>query len=129
VLGLALGPQPAWPSRAEYTLWQLVCLQGHTSVPSLPPSPRLLPAGTCCSGHSHAPRINGKSDCSAGGVYEPPAREQKGARKEYRVDQHNKGGWRGGALEGTSGCLLASSAASRSFLAPSLPGRCLQQSR
>ncbi|KAI3428460.1 hypothetical protein D9Q98_007286 [Chlorella vulgaris] len=60
------------------------------------------PNGTCCSGHSHAPRINGKSDCSAGGVYEPPAREQKGARKEYRVDQHNKGGWRGGALEGCS---------------------------
>ncbi|EFN55234.1 hypothetical protein CHLNCDRAFT_52630 [Chlorella variabilis] len=54
----------------------------------------------CCYGHSHAPRIDGKSACAGGGVYEPPKKEKKGAHKEYRVDQHNKEGWRGGALEG-----------------------------
>lgn len=57
----------------------------------------LRAAGTCCYGHSHAPIGRG---CAGGGVYEPPTRSKKGALKEYRVDMHNKEGWRGGALLG-----------------------------
>ncbi|PSC69902.1 BTB POZ and MATH domain-containing 2-like isoform A [Micractinium conductrix] len=56
--------------------------------------------GKCCYGHSHEPRANGRTGCTGGGVYDVVNRDKKKHHKEMRVDQHDKEGWRGGALEG-----------------------------
>ncbi|CAD7697402.1 unnamed protein product [Ostreobium quekettii] len=53
--------------------------------------------GTCCAGHTHAYRRNGRSACPGGGTLEKP---RSTTSKEGRVDITDKGGWRGTKLEG-----------------------------
>ncbi|GAX80751.1 hypothetical protein CEUSTIGMA_g8186.t1 [Chlamydomonas eustigma] len=64
--------------------------------------------GTCCAGHCHAfksdkkegPRTGvQKNGCAAGGTIKAPTRS---LHRSSRVDNHDKGGWRGIELEGCS---------------------------
>lgn len=49
------------------------------------------------------PSSLGPAACAGGGVFKPSVRSKKGTHKEYRVDQDDAQGWRGGALEGAPG--------------------------
>jgi len=54
---------------------------------------------TACSGHTHHPRIDGKTDCPGGGTHDRADKADRG-QKQGRVDWAQSDGWRGASIEG-----------------------------
>ncbi|KAH7617097.1 putative DNA (cytosine-5)-methyltransferase 1 [Nannochloris sp. 'desiccata'] len=54
---------------------------------------------TACSGHTHHPRIDGKTDCPGGGTHDRADKADRG-KKQGRVDWAQSDGWRGVSIDG-----------------------------